>query len=448
MDYIEYYKIMRINKKVLLITLLFASVQAFTQRTTTSLYSRYGYGEMYVPSCNFVQMGNVSNGIRSAKQIQFVNPAHHTVIDKETFLFQAGAGYSFRTFSQESQSISKVDAGVEYLAMAFPIIPKKWAMAAGLFPFNSVGYEIQALDSLAQYTYSGKGGINQFVWSNAISPFQGFSIGLNLSYLFGSTDYISRTKVLVDEYSYYTRKQITYDSKAFMWDAGMQYTYKINDNSSFTLGATYRNKQSFTSDKQLYLGTYNVIERVDVNKKKRKTITTIYEEYIEIDTIQNDIIQDVASDIPQQLSFGLGYSVTDKYTIACDFGYSNWSDVSIWGKTSAYSSNARFARIGFEIIPDKRAASYIKKIPYRIGLQYSELPVVYTFDSKQLNPVDFGISFGSEFLLKQTANSLAISLVAGKRGDLSAAQSLQEMYAMLKLQINLKETWFLQRKID
>ncbi|HOS85445.1 MAG TPA: hypothetical protein PK199_11055, partial [Bacteroidales bacterium] len=135
-------------------------------------------------------------------------------------------------------------------------------------------------------------------------------------------------------------------------------------------------------------------------------------------------------------------------TIACDAGYINWSDVTVWGKPSEYSDNARFVRLGFEIIPNKRATNYFKKIPYRIGIQYNELPIVYTFDSQQLQPVDFGISFGSEFLLKQTANSLAVSLIAGKRGDMSVSNSLQEMYGIVKLQINLKETWFLQRKID
>lgn len=448
MDYIEYYKIMRIIKKTIFVALLFASFQAFTQRTTTSLYSRYGYGDMYVPSCNYVQMGNVANGIRSSKQIQFVNPAHHSVIEKETFLFQAGAGYSYRTFSQENQQVSKIDAGIEYLAMAFPIIPQKWGMAAALTPFNSVGYEIQASDSLAQYTYSGKGGINQFIWSNAISPIEGLSVGLNLSFLFGVTDYVSRAKVLVDEYSYNTRKQLSYDTKAFMWDAGLQYSYAITDNSSFTFGATYRNKQTFNFHKQSFLGNYNVTEQIDVNKKKRKTITTVYEVITEIDTVHNITTRNIESDIPQQISVGVGYSVADKYTIACDAGYTNWSDVTVWGKPSEYSDNARFVRLGFEIIPNKRATNYFKKIPYRIGIQYNELPIVYTFDSQQLHPVDFGISFGSEFLLKQTANSLAVSLIAGKRGDMSVSNSLQEMYGIVKLQINLKETWFLQRKID
>jgi hypothetical protein len=90
----------------------------------------------------------------------------------------------------------------------------------------------------------------------------------------------------------------------------------------------------------------------------------------------------------------------------------------------------------------------IQKIPYRIGLQYNELPISYTFNNTLLKPIDFGISFGSEFLLKQTANSLAVSVITGRRGDISSAQSLQELYTMIKLQINLKETWFLQRKID
>lgn len=448
MDYIEFYNIMRINKKVLILLLSVASIQAIAQRTTTSLYSRYGYGDMYVPSCNFVQMGNVANGVRSSKQIQFVNPAHHSAIDKETFLFQAGAGYSYRSLTQENQEVSKIDAGIEYLAMAFPVIPKKWGMAAGLLPFNTVGYEIQAMDTLAEYTYSGQGGINQFVWGNSFSPIKGLSIGANLSYLFGKTIYTSKAKVLIDEYSYNTRKSSIYDTKAFMWDAGVQYTYSLNDKSSITLGATYRNKQSFLFNKQSFLGTYNATEQIDVNKKKNKTITTVYEVITEIDTVHNITTRNIESDIPQLLSFGLGYSVTDKYTVAADFGYTNWNDVAVWGKPSAYTGNAKFVRIGFEIIPDKRASSYIKKIPYRIGLQYNELPIVYSFENKQLKPIDFGISFGSEFLLRQTANSLAISVNAGKRGDFSSPNSLQEMYAILKLQINLKETWFLQRKID
>ena len=68
---------------------------------------------------------------------------------------------------------------------------RHWRTSVGVKPFSDIGYNIvnsEVIDDIGSitYTYSGKGGLNQLYWGNAFKICKGLSIGLNVSYMFGS----------------------------------------------------------------------------------------------------------------------------------------------------------------------------------------------------------------------------------------------------------------------
>ena len=428
--------------------LLGMCLQGYSQRITTSPLSRYSYGDMYVPSLNFSQMGGIGNGIRSSRQINFVNPANHSAINKETFLFEVGTGSTIRNIEQDGLSASIYNTGIEYFALAFPVISQKWGTAIGLVPFNSIGYSINAEDSLATYNYTGTGGINQLVLGNSFTLVKGLSVGFHASYLFGTTRYSSFVAIPNEKDSYNTRKYSEYKSNGLLWDFGLQYQYKLDDTKTLTFGATYRDKQTIGYSKTTFLGSYYAYELTSNIKKNKRTKTSVYTAITEIDTVEFTTVSDLRTDIPQQISVGLGFEIQDKLRVGVDAGYQNWNSIYVYKQTNKDLSKENFVKAGIEFIPNKRSTNYIKRIPIRVGGHYNDLPISYTFQGSQMRPKEFGITFGTELFLKQTANSLNVSFDLGKRGDFTNSKSLIESFCIMKMQINLQETWFFQRKID
>ena len=435
-------------KLVSLFFLLGMCLQGYSQRITTSPYSRYSYGDMYVPSLNFSQMGGIGNGIRSSRQINFVNPANHSAIQKETFLFEVGTGSTTRKIEQNGMSANMYNTGIEYFAFAFPVISEKWGMAIGMLPFNSVGYSINAADSLAKYNYFGSGGINQLVMGNSFTLVKGLSVGFHASYLFGTTRYTSTVSIPKETDSYNTRKYLEYKSGGLLWDFGLQYQYKLDDNKTLTFGATYRDKQTIGYDKTTFLGSYYAYELTSNIKKNKRTKTTVYTATTEIDTLDYTTVSDLRTDIPQQISIGLGFEIQDKIRLGVDAGYQNWENIYVYKKTNKDLSKENFVKAGIEFIPNKRSVNYISRLPIRVGGHYNELPISYAFEGTQLHPAEYGVTLGTELFMKQNANTLNVSFDFGKRGDFTNSKSLIESYCIMKMQINLQETWFFQRKID
>jgi hypothetical protein len=94
------------------------------------------------------------------------------------------------------------------LAFGFPV-RKNWGMVVGLIPYSGVGYEI-VKDSVyttawntnqtIRNTYTGNGGIDQVFLSNGFQVGKHFSLGVNLSYLFGSLDQNRRVTFIDSTY--------------------------------------------------------------------------------------------------------------------------------------------------------------------------------------------------------------------------------------------------------
>lgn len=410
---------------------MFCAVSIFAQRQTVSPFSRYGYGELYSNTSAYnVSMGGVGVGIQNPVQINFANPAQQSAIKKESFLFNVGLGGNFRNINDNGSSAFLSSVGLESLSMAFPIIENRWGCAIGVLPFNSVGYKMQYSDDLADYSYEGDGGINQFMLSTGVRVFKGLSLGVSAAYVFGVTDYLGEN-TFAESSAFYSRKELEYKTLGFLWNAGCQYKYQINEEKSIVLGMTFRSKQQLTYRETEYFGSYVPNGDSEVSKD------TAY-----IRTNKSE------TELPFDFNIGLSFNSENKYLLCVDAGLQDWEGVSCYGKVDDNLQKTKYVKLGGEWIPDFNSTKFYKKMPFRMGVHYSQLPVGFERESEFYQVYEYGVSLGSRIKSKQTQNSLAIAFDFGKRGNFSLAESLQETYLLIKLNVTLQEVWFTKRKIN
>lgn len=403
----------------------------FAQRQTKSPFSRFGYGDLYNFSNGYNQaMGGIGVGVNNPVQINFANPAHQAFIQKERFLFNVGVGANVRKLADESGSATVTSVGLETMSLAFPIIENRWGCAVGMLPFNSVGYNMNYTDSLASYSYSGDGGVNQVLVSTGVRLFKGLSLGFGAAYLFGTTSYTGEN-VFTESTAFYSRKKLEYKTLGFLWHAGLQYKWQISERNSLSFGATLRTPQQINYRETQSFDSYIVNGYTEV-KKDTVVVST----------------QKSTTDIPLDVNFGVSFKIEDALLVGVDAGFQNWSDISCYGTVDADLKQTKYVKLGGEYIPDYKSTKFIKRIPIRIGVHYADLPVMYRYAGETQQLREYGISLGTRIKPRQNLNSLAFALDFGHRGNTSLAKSLQETYMLFKLNVTLQEVWFTKRKID
>lgn len=419
-------------KSYIILLILCATVNyTIAQRQTKSPFSRFGYGELYTLSNAYNQaLGGIGVGIQNSTQINFLNPAHQASIKKETFLCNIGLGGNFRKLQEENTSSNVSNVGLESMSIAFPIIANRWGCAVGILPFNSIGYEMNYSDSVTNYSYIGDGGINQVVLSTGVQIIKGLSLGVSAAYLFGTTNYISEN-TFESTVAFSSKKEQEFKTLGFLWNAGIQYSWQINEVKSLTFGATVRTPQ------QLTYRSNESFESFIMNSSTEVTKDTVYQRTHKSST-----------DIPLEIGFGASYKDNDKLLVGIDAGFQNWTDISCYGTTTSNLTQTKYIKCGAEFIPDYKSTKWYKRLPLRCGLYYSTLPIMYQYAGETQQIQDKGFTIGTRIKAKQSLNSMALALDMGQRGNSNLAKSLHETYLLFKLNVTIQEVWFTKRKIN
>ena len=173
--------------KILFICLSIGLV-AFAQNGTSSPYSRFGYGILGDNAIGAQRaMGGVGYALHNNRQINVMNPASYASMDSLTFLFDIGLTYQNTITREGSLKENSQSGSLDYIVMQFPL-GRYMAGSVGLLPYSNVGYSfITGIDNGSD-SRSGDGNISQAYVGVSGRPFKGFSIGANISYLFGNPD--------------------------------------------------------------------------------------------------------------------------------------------------------------------------------------------------------------------------------------------------------------------
>ncbi|MEG1839161.1 MAG: hypothetical protein RR220_07720, partial [Bacteroidaceae bacterium] len=311
----------------LLLTTFSGLIEA--QNNTNSPYTRYGFGVLSDQSFgNSKGMGGVSLGLRDGSQINVSNPASYTAIDSLTFLFEGGITLQNTNFGDGNTKMNAKNSSFDYIAMQFRL-NKHFAMSAGFLPFSNVGYNFGASETKADYTeynsFTGEGGLNQIFAGVGYKIVENFSIGANVSYLFGDIKHQSKTSFsdgTTNSTINSTTKIEEMSVHNYKLDFGAQYTQYFNEKHSATLGVVYSLKHSLNSDAYKYTGS---------------TVTRI-------DTISNGF------ELPHLFGIGITYMYDKRLTVGFDYSFQKWSKARFYDTYNNLSNRSKYS-IGAEYIP-------------------------------------------------------------------------------------------------
>jgi len=384
----------------------------------------FGIGNINPPGdIRTAGMGNTGIALPSNNGLNSTNPASFTTLDSLTFYMNMQVQGLYTNFNSANKSQNSFDINFDQFSFGFKGA-SWWGCSVGLSPYSSVGYNITSPNDLIgtayeyDVKYQGSGGLSRIYIDNAFRLFKGFSVGANVSYLWGN---ITRT-----ETSYFDQingetiiNEKKYTAGNIMVEGGFQYGFNIGKKHTFYTGATY---------------------------SPATKLSTNYAQSIESDggtsyyTEEKDA---VPYEIPMRYGAGIGYSFNKIFTLGMDYKYENWENVST-PVNYAQLNDSKLYSIGAEYAPNKNMyASLFNRMKYRAG--FSAGDTYLTIADKNIKQIGFSAGLGIP--LKQFRNYVNISYQYNHIGS-STGNMVEENQHTIKLGILLCETWFFKSKFE
>lgn len=414
-----------------LILLVTAQVQA--QNNISSPYSGYGVGLLdNVTSSPLAAMGRVSYAMQhSTAFINFKNPASYVAFDSLSFIADAAFSIISSTLKTSDLSQKTTYARPGYLTIGLPVT-KHWRTSAGILPYSNLGYAIldqREMNNIGKvdYTYKGDGGLMQLYWGNAFKLCKGLSIGLNVSYIWGTLSSI-RTIMFGGENFANSLINNSIHVDGMHISAGAQYFADINGKHRLGIGAVYENTA--------YIWTKE--NKMVLNYEGTASAASSY------DTVANIVGRSGNMHIPQSIGGGLSYSYKDKILIAADVTWQNWSQYRIMDQSDSLK-NAINTSIGFQFIPDPNSSKLHKRLTIRAGFRHSTGYIKI----KDTPISEYSISLGLGIPLRSAISQSSINIMAeyGRMGTL-ANDLIKENFFRLSLNFILQEKWYQRVKLN
>ncbi|MGG9970988.1 hypothetical protein ACQ33O_04260 [Ferruginibacter sp. SUN002] len=433
---------------------------AFSQEN--SPYSRYGLGDQ-APDHNIVTrgMGGISaayvsprydsarNGKNTqvinmnAQSINYINPATYSNFYRNT-IFDLGAEVGSRKLKSINpvKNFTSTNALFSYMQLGIPIKMKKankkdifLGVNIGLKPDTRVNYKLarfkREVDSLVIFE-EGSGGTNEAFTGVGLS-IKNFSIGFNIGYKFGTKDSSSQITFLNDTIAYYESNASTKTNfGGLLFNAGIQYKFKLKDSSEFRIGAYGSLKQKYSASKDV------IRETVSYDADGASTrIDSVYE-------------NNIRGNVVYPSNFGVGVTLQKQHWLfGADFEMTNWKEFRFYDKAD-FTDNSWKLRVGTEYYPATNKTplkKYFNFVRYRAGFYYGPNAVNLT------TVPEYAFTFGAGFPLKlrrgfyDDQNSmLNTAIEIGSRGDNKS--NLKENFFRVSFGVSLSDLWFRRYKYD
>jgi long-subunit fatty acid transport protein len=265
-------------------------------------------------------------------------------------------------------------------------------------------------------------------WGNAFKVCKGFTLGMNLSYLFGTLNTTS--------YAEYETSN-TFNSKisnfryldGIHFTGGLQYNILIKEKHRLGFGLVYENALKVWSRENLmilnYMGPYSPILNVDTVLVKKDTTATNVK-------------------MPQIIGGGISYDYKDKILVAVDFTWQNWKRFSMSHCSDSLKNNF-ITELGVQYVPNPSSSKYYNKMNFRAGAKFA---TGYMFINDKLIS-EFALSLGLGLPIRtfNSRSSVNIMVEYGRLGTLKKGLILQNYY---KLSFNfiLQERWYQRRQLE
>jgi hypothetical protein len=423
----------------LLLILAMCSSMVLSQNITNSIYSRYGYGtEVFKGFAQNIALGGTGVAQKSPWQLNYSNPASNAAIKLTSF--NAGISGNYMQQLNTNDTIVNKSGSFGYLALGFPIT-KWWGMSFGILPFSGVGYKVVDTTLFNKQsivnTYKASGGLNRLYLANGFNPFkifsdslmQGFAIGFNTDFTFGSISNEEFKSFVGADTSYYLNilndKHSSYNGFSFM--LGVQHTLDINDETKLTLGFNYGFKGKLNNNVSInsarYFNTILASTLVDTAFYTESNKSFAY--------------------LPSQYSFGFNLQMGAKMNYSIEYKVVNWGTDSISGKLNNLKDSRTIAT-GFQYFPNSQSPDgFLKHTYYRFGYKNSTLP--YYINDTQI--LENAVTLGFGFPLRKAVSTVNIGMELGRRGT-TLNNLVKENYFMINAGFTINDKWFIKTKYD
>lgn len=414
------------RQTLIALLLMVLSGEAVAQNNTNSPYTRYGYGQLADQgSSNSKAMGGVAYALRDKYQINFANPASYTAVDSLTFIFDGGVSLQNTNLSNGTLKQNAKNSSFDYITMQFRA--SKWAaISMGLLPYANVGYSMGEYETIENSTesyskqYSGEGGLHQLYVGAGFKIFKNFSIGANISYLWGDVTRTTSESFPSSTTNFPFTIQTNVGIRSYKLDFGAQYTQAFGKKHSMTVGVVYSPGHNLN----------NSAYELRVTGSSSSATSS-----------QKDIVADFG--IPTTYGVGLAYMYDNRLTVAADGMIQNWDKVAYMGEKDVFCKRAKVA-LGAEYIPNPIGRSYLAHVKYRIGAYYSK-PYYKIFGERAAN--EYGLTAGFGLPIPRTRSIISLSAQYVKTAGTNPA-FLDENTLRICVGVTFNERWFFKRKVD
>jgi hypothetical protein len=426
---------MTINPNRLRITtifcLFFVNLISLAQIQIVSPYSRYGVGKLAENKNAWNNsMGQLGFALSSPYHVNFSNPASYAAFDSLSFLFEGGFNGDFTTLTSNVQTSNGSYGSLAYLLFGMPVY-KWWKTSLGLVPYSDVGYSVVNREEYqytgtVQRTYSGSGGLNRLYWGNAFRPIKNLSVGINISYMFGSMDRAAKVTFPDSIYAMNFREIFYVTMSDFYYDFGAQYTTKIKNDLFLNVGAVFAPSMSMASKTDILATTFL---KNDAGAESTR------------DTLLNEEGYAGRIKIPMMVGGGFAFNKTDKWLVGVDYKWQNWEKYNAFGLGDSLV-NSWQVNAGGEITPNSNNFNnYLARVRYRLGFSYGKTYL----QLRGLDLNEYSLSFGFGFPLRGMKTQLNLG---GQYGVMGTTEQglIKESYFRVIIGFSLYDRWFVKRK--
>lgn len=430
------------NKRFSVIPLLLSAVVAgFAQGGTDSPYSQYGLGILSEQSQGFSRgMNGVGVALRRGNISNTLNPASYSAIDSLTMIFDVAMSGQRTNFKEGGVSSNASQAYFEYAVGTFRLMPNV-GVSFGLLPFSSVGYSyasetfLDTTNGTVKETYTGTGGLRQLFVGAGWRVLRPLSVGVNISYLWGSYN----RSVTTSSSTYINSLSKTYTAtvNSYILQAGVQWEQQLRHGSTFTVGATGSLGHKLGADPECAI--------MNVNSVTSTRDTTVY-------SVSNGL------SLPTTFSLGLAYNHRGKLFVEADATLQKWGSVdmpSYSAETGSYTLRSGLLKdrykvnIGADYVPSSASRRYFNRVHYRLGAGYA---TPYVKVNGKDGPKEVSVSAGFGLPLQNTWNTRGnlrpVLNISAQWARSSATGLINENVFRINLGLTFNERWFAKWTVD
>jgi hypothetical protein len=425
------------QNKLIAISFILIFTFAFTakgQKLINSPYSRFNLGTLD-PSGSFrsLSMGGTGVAMRDNNSIYYVNPASYCSFDTTSFLFDFGLDYTTLDLNDGTNKYRSDDMNFDHLLIGFPLA-KRWGFAAGIVPVSNGYYSISEtitdpINGEITSMHNGNGGLTNFFFGTGVNVTKNFSVGANLSVLFGELERVNQFEFgdLANTFGQYSSERLKING--INLDYGIQYSTLFKKDYFFIAGISVTAAKKYKSDFE------TITERFAAYASSAYSPDTLFYTH----SSSRD-----STKLPTTLRLGASFGKKDKFVVGMDFIYTNWATAKIPG-SNGYLANTKSLNIGAEITPDKFSnSSYLSRMDYRIGGHISDNYL--TINDARIT--EFGVSCGIGLRLKNYFSKVNVFFdYTKKNGNLVKGLHNENIYTM-GISLNFYDFWFLKKRYD